>query len=150
MATIIGDDSGSRFYWALVDPGLTDSADLSLHEYEGTGSFIGSFSCEPENTADNLAIVQDVLRQVQEKGVTEEELNQAKSKIASRLVRASERPARRMNSVGMSWTYLRKYRSLDDELTDFERVTPQSIREVLDRYPLEAVTTLAYGPLSSL
>ena len=43
----LGDDSGSRLYWALVDPGLADSADMSFHEYEGTGAFYTSFSCEP-------------------------------------------------------------------------------------------------------
>ena len=39
LSMIVGDDSGSRLYWALVDPGLADSADCSFHEYEGTGSF---------------------------------------------------------------------------------------------------------------
>ena len=50
LAMIIGDDSGSRLYWALVDPGLADSADMSFHDYEGTGSYFTSFSCEPDNT----------------------------------------------------------------------------------------------------
>ena len=30
LAMAIGDDSGSRLYWALVDPGLAESADCSL------------------------------------------------------------------------------------------------------------------------
>src|SRR5439155_1766318 len=38
LALALGDDSGSRLYWALIDPGLADSADASFHEYEGTGS----------------------------------------------------------------------------------------------------------------
>src|SRR5262249_7294608 len=33
LALAIGDDSGSRLYWALVDPGLADSADCSFHDY---------------------------------------------------------------------------------------------------------------------
>ena len=55
LAMIIGDDSGSRLYWALVDPGLADSADMSFHDYEGTGSYFTSFSCEPENASQNRA-----------------------------------------------------------------------------------------------
>src|SRR6516164_944215 len=55
LALALGDDSGSRLYWALVDPGLADSADASFHDYEGTGSFYTSFSCDPEQTAENLA-----------------------------------------------------------------------------------------------
>src|SRR5439155_6998921 len=87
LALAIGDDSGSRLYWALVDPGLADSADCSFHDYLGTGSFYTSFSCEPERTQKNLDLVTQVLRDVQRQGITEEELQQAKSKIGSRIVR---------------------------------------------------------------
>jgi predicted Zn-dependent peptidase len=73
LAMIIGDDSGSRFYWALVDPGLADSADMGFHDYEGAGSYFTSFSCEPSNTEDNLAMIQDILREVQSEGVSDEE-----------------------------------------------------------------------------
>src|SRR5205085_6161802 len=92
LGMIIGDDSGSRLYWALVDPGLAESADMSFHDYEGTGAFYTSFSCEPENASQNLAIIHRVLKAVQQDGVSEEELQQAKSKILSRIVRGSERP----------------------------------------------------------
>ena len=150
LAMILGDDSGSRLYWALVDPGLADSADVSFHEYEGTGSFYTSFSCEPGRTQKNLAIVQGLLGQVQKEGITEEELRQAKNKILSRVVRGSERPMGRMQAIGMSWTYLGKYRSVDDELKAFQAVTRKKIRQVLDRFPLDQVTTLALGPLEKL
>jgi predicted Zn-dependent peptidase len=150
MAMVLGDDSGSRMYWALIDPGLADSADASFHDYEGTGSFYTSFSCEPGQAEENLAIVRRLLHELQRDGVTEEELHQAKSKILSRVVRSSERPMGRMQALGMAWTYLHKYRSVDDELQGFDAVTVQGIREVLDRYPIDRVTTLALGPLDQL
>ena len=150
LSMIVGDDSGSRLYWALVDPGLADSADCSFHEYEGTGSFYTSFSGEPDQAESNLEIVLDVLRTVQRDGVKEEELQQARNKVLSRVVRASERPKGRMVAVGMHWTYQHEYRSMDDELKAYEAVTTKAIREVLDRYPIDRVTTLALGPLASL
>jgi predicted Zn-dependent peptidase len=150
LALILGDDSGSRLHWALVDPGRADSADTSFHDYEGTGSFYTSFSCEPRKTAKNLAIVHEVMRGVQEKGVTEEELVQAKSKILSRVVRSSERPMGRMQAIGTAWTYLHKYRTVDEELQAFDAVSVKTIRKLLDRYPLDRVTTLALGPLTSV
>jgi predicted Zn-dependent peptidase len=150
LALAIGDDSGSRLYWALVDPGLADSADCSFHDYEGTGSFYTSFSCQPEQTQEDLAIVRQVLHEVQQNGITEEELQQAKSKIGSRVVRASERPMGRMQAIGMAWTYLHQYRTVDDDLKAFDAVTLKSIRELLDRYPLDQSTTLALGPLEKL
>jgi predicted Zn-dependent peptidase len=39
LATIIGDDSGSRMYWELVDPGLAETASLGHYEYLGVGMF---------------------------------------------------------------------------------------------------------------
>ncbi len=150
LAMAVGDDSGSRLYWELVDPGYADSADASFHEYEGTGAFYTSFSGEPEAAADNLARVLEVLHGVQRGGIREEELNQARNKMMSRLVRGSERPKGRLMAVGMGWTYQHEYRSMDDELRAFESVTLQSIREVLERYPLDRVTTLALGPLEKL
>ena len=150
LALALGDDSGSRLYWALVDPGLAESADTSFHEYEGTGSFYTMFSCDPERAAENLATVQDILRDVQTNGITAEELQQAKSKIGSRVVRGSERPMGRMQAIGMAWTYLGRYRSVDDELRAFDAVTLESVRDVLDRYPIDQVTSLALGPLKEL
>src|SRR5205807_439951 len=150
LATAVGDDSGSRLYWSLIDPGLADSADTSFHDYEGTGSFYTSFSCEPERVQENLHLVSQVLGEVQQQGITEEELRQAKNKIGSRVVRGSERPMGRMQAIGMAWTYLHQYRTVDDELKAFDAVTLKTIREVLERYPLDRVTTLALGPVPTL
>ena len=150
LALAVGDDSGSRLYWSLVDPGLADSAECSFHDYEGTGAFYTSLSCEPGQAQKNLGIIREILHDVRRQGITEEELQQAKSKIGSRVVRSSERPMGRMQAIGMAWTYLHQYRTVDDELKAFDAVTRQSIREVLDRYPLDQITTLALGPLETL
>src|SRR5262249_41300863 len=77
LAMVLGDDSGSRLYWALIDPGLADSADASFHEYQGAGSFYVSFSCEPGRTQKNLAAGHGLLLQLQADGVTEVLLLQA-------------------------------------------------------------------------
>lgn len=150
LAVAVGDDSGSRLYWELVDPGRTDSADMSFHEYEGTGMFYSSFSGEPDLAAENLEVARRVFSDVQEQGITAEELQQAKSKVLSRVVRGSERPMGRMQALGMAWTYLQTYRSVDDELTAFEAVTLADIRSVLDEFPITAETELAFGPLKEL
>ena len=97
-----------------------------------------------------VALVQGVLRSVQQDGISEEELNQAKSKILSRVVRGSERPMGRMQAIGMAWTYLHRYRTVDEELQAFDAVDLEMIRTLLDQYPLDRVTTFALGPLEEL
>src|SRR5262245_3621045 len=98
MALAVGDDSGSRLYWGLVDPGLADSADCSYYENDGSGCVYVTYSCEPEQTQENLGVVRKILSEVQRDGITQDELKLAKSKIASRVVRGSERPMGRMQA----------------------------------------------------
>jgi predicted Zn-dependent peptidase len=123
---------------------------VGLHEYDGAGAFLTMVSCDPERAGENLATVRRILREVRRDGVTAEELQQAKSKIGSRVVRGNERPAGRMQAIGAAWIYLGEYRSVDDELAAFDAVTTDSIREVLDRFPIDEATTLALGPLKEL
>ena len=125
-------------------------SDVSFHDYEGAGSFFTSMSCHPETTQDNLKRLRGIFKQVQADGVSAAELSQAKNKILSRVVRASERPMGRMQALGMGWTYLGKYRSVDDELKAFEAVNLKKIRQVLDRYPFDEAVTLALGPVKKL
>ncbi len=150
LAMIVGDDSGSRLHWALIDPGLADSADFSFNEYDGAGAFFCYLSSAPGKMQNNLTIFRNVLRKVQKGGVTKEEVDQAKSKILSRVVRGSERPMGRMRALGSAWTYLGKYRSVDDELKAFEAVTERKIHQVIERYPFDEMTVLALGPLRKL
>src|SRR5579871_1384976 len=115
-SSILGDSPGSRLYWALVDPGLTDSAEISFLDYEAAGAYLLSLSCQPENTKDNLEIVRKILQDIQKHGVTDEEIRVARTRMAAREVRGNERTHRRMLSIGHDWVYLNKYLTLDDEL----------------------------------
>jgi predicted Zn-dependent peptidase len=150
LAAAVGDDSGSRLYWELIDPGLAESAGMGAHEYEAAGTYMVQMSCPPEGTAENVGVIRRVLDEVQRDGITDEELTQAKSKFASRLVRGNERPKGRMRSLGVHWLYQQQYHVLDAELRAYDAVTLDSVREVLERYPLGRATTIAYGPLTKL
>jgi predicted Zn-dependent peptidase len=150
LSSIVGDYTGSRLYWELVDPGLADSADMGFSEYEKTGAFIISFSSKPEEASPNRRKVIEVLADVQTSSVSDDELTVARTKLASREVRAGERTYRRMLGIGRDWTYLHEYRTLDDELEAIDAVDAKAIRELLDRYPITNLTTVALGPLEKL
>ncbi|MFL5342640.1 MAG: M16 family metallopeptidase [Gemmataceae bacterium] len=150
LTSVVGDYTGSRLFWALVDPGLADSADMGFYEYEAAGVFITSFSGQPEAAAENRAKALEVLADVQKNGITADELTLARTKLASREVRGSERTFRRMLGIGRDWTYLGQYRTLDEELAAIDAVTLDTVRELLTRYPLTELTTVALGPLEKL
>ncbi|HMP06918.1 MAG TPA: pitrilysin family protein, partial [Lacipirellulaceae bacterium] len=103
LATMVGDDSGSRLYWELVDPGLAESASLGHYEYQGVGMFYTWLSCLPEDAAANFARLQSVYRAVERDGLAADELDRARSKLKSRIVLGSERPRNRLFNVGGNW-----------------------------------------------
>jgi predicted Zn-dependent peptidase len=150
LATVLGDDSGSRLYWALVDTGLAEQASLGHHDYQGTGIFMTYMCCAPENAQDNLARIAEVYAQAEREGVSQAELAQAKSKINSRVVLSSERPRGRLFTVGGNWMQRREYRTVKDDLEAIDAVTIDEIRDLLSRYPLSVSTTLAIGPAAEL
>lgn len=60
LSDVIGDSDGSKLYWALVDPGLADEADISHIGMDQTGCYLAYASCDP----DRKEKVRDVLLNV--------------------------------------------------------------------------------------
>jgi predicted Zn-dependent peptidase len=150
MSVVVGDDSGSRLYWDLVDTGLAESADLSYNEYDGTGAYLTYICSTPESAGDNLKRVRDIYDDVNSRGVTEQELEQARNKAASRIVLRSERPMGRLSSLGSNWVYRNEYRSVQNDLDAYRAITTDDVNAVLKKYPLGQLSTAAVGPLKAL
>jgi len=150
LATILGDHTGSRLYWALIDPGYADGAELSYQDYNGAGAFYSFLSCEPQEAQDNLARIADVYREVMADGVTEEELAQAKNKVQARSVLRGERPMGRLASLGFHWVYRRAYLSVEQELEAFARVDVDQIHRLLREWPLWPISIVSVGPTTDV
>ncbi|MGD0897874.1 MAG: pitrilysin family protein [Thermoguttaceae bacterium] len=150
LAMVLGDDSGSRLYWELIDSGLAEQAEISHCEYEGAGVFFTFMSCAPEQTAENLRRIRDLYRAAHADSVTAAEIRQAKSKVRSRLVLTSERPRDRLFMVGADWVYRRQYRTIREDLDLVAVLRVEDVTDVLRRYPLTSATTLTVGPQSDI
>jgi predicted Zn-dependent peptidase len=146
LATIVGDDSGSRLYWELTDPGFAETASLGHYEYLGAGMFYTWLACEPNLVEENLARLRKILLEVEREGVTEDELKQSKNKVKARVVLSSERPQSRLFNVGGNWLQRREYRTVADDLKSLDGVTVDQIQTVLKKYPLTNCSTIAVGP----
>jgi len=146
LATIVGDDSGSRMYWELVDTGVAESASLGHYEYLGVGMFYTWLACEPELAEENLARLHAIYQQVEADGASEDELRQAKNKVKARVVLSSERPQSRLFNVGGNWLQRREYRTVADDLKALDDVALGDLHAVLKKYPLSRYTTITVGP----
>jgi len=148
LATILGDDSGSRLYWELIDPGLAETASLGHYEYLGAGMFFTWVSCAPESARDIFDCLEKLQRQAEQDGLTSEELCQAQNKVKARVVLGSERPRNRLFNVGGNWMQRSEYRSVADDLAAVDAVTLDDVHRVLAQYPLSRSTTVTIGPLA--
>lgn len=146
LAMVLGDDSGSRLYWELVDPGIAELAVLSHGEYQGAGVFFSQVVCAPEDATEVYQTLMRVFETAHAAGITEAELQQAKNKVRSQLVLSSERPSRRMFNIGSDWVYRHEYRSLEDDLDLLASIRLDQIADVLKRYSLVEGTSLTIGP----
>ena len=149
MAVVLGDGSGSRLYWELVDPGLVEHAALGHHDFLDAGLFVTQLSCEPEETEEMLERVVAIYATAAREGVTAGEFARARNKVAGRVVLAGERPRRRLFDVGLEWSHARRYRSVADTLALVEGVSLDDIHGALATWPLDAhAATVVAGPKS--
>ena len=150
LGTIIGDDSGSRFFWEFIDTGLAECAVFGAQEYQGTGTFMSYLCCEPDDTAECLATVQRILTDVRENGITDEELTRAKSKVCSQIILASERTGNRMFAVGGNWVRRRTYRTVRESVQRYQSITKEQIDSIVQRFGLAQQATVVVGNLTDL
>ena len=148
--TILGDSTGSRMYWELLENGEADQASVSFAEFQGAGVFWTSMSGRPENAAANLRKLHEIYRAAEQRGFSAEELAQAKSKSKSRVVLAAERPARRMFHLAGNWVHRGEYLTVREELAMFDAVTLDDVNAVIREFPLTRSTTVTIGPLEDV
>jgi predicted Zn-dependent peptidase len=147
LAVVLGDGSGSRLYWSLVDPGHAEQATLGHQEFLDAGVFVTQLSCEPDDTAELLDRIRDIYAAAGRDGIPPAEFEQARNKVAGRVVLAGERPRRRLFEVGLEWSHLRRFRSVTETLATVEAVSLDDLHRVLAAWPLDAAAAMVLaGP----
>jgi predicted Zn-dependent peptidase len=146
LASILGDDSGSRLFWALVDNGLAESAVLFTQEFDDCGLFSIYTTCSPEQHESNWETIQSILSSGTEKPITEREIELAKNKICSGLILSSERPSNRMFSVGGAWVKRERYETVAEVAANYQRVTQPQLQEAFEKLKSRSTVTVTVRP----
>jgi len=151
LADVLGDSDGSRLYWALVDPGHADEADLSVIHHDQTGTFMAYASCAPdraERVEDTLLALLDA-----QAGagfdITDTDVERAVNKLATRVTLQGERPAGRMQALGSQWNILGRRLPLEEQLDALRAVTVADCRHLLERFPFTPRTVVRLRPADS-
>ncbi len=146
LSVIIGDYTGSRFFWALVDTAIAEVASSQLDAMDGVGVLYSYLRCDPKRADEVMSIVDDVFRAIKKDGIAEDELRKARNKVLSTITIKSEQPKGRLGSLGLNWTYTGKYRSVADDVAAVKAVTLDDIRELIAEYDPGEYTALSMGP----
>ncbi len=150
LANAIGDETGSRYFWALVEPALADVACSAYQPLDGAGMFMSYICCDPDQAEKVIKIARAELTRVVRDGLTADELARSANKTASALTLSSEIPMGRFVSLGMNWQYLQQYRSLTEDLDSIRAVTTDQVNQLARELAIDRTTTVALGPLEKV
>lgn len=130
LANCLGDSSGSRLYWALVDKGLVDSAYFYHDSHDGLGIYQGYLSAEKQKLEQVKEIFIATLLEVEGQGLSQAEWQRAQRKLASSLTLRAETPYGRLMALGPNYLYGNSYQHVEG-LIDSIFATPLSAAETL-------------------
>jgi predicted Zn-dependent peptidase len=134
LATMMGDSSGSRLYWDLINTGLAESASVDSDERDGTGCFSAYVSTTPDRLDSVVSIVRQVLATPMD--FSEDDLDRAKAKVMSRIVLDGELPMGRLMALGLEWNYRRESTPLTPVIERVKGVSRSDIERALQTYKL--------------
>ncbi|MCL2648709.1 MAG: insulinase family protein [Phycisphaerales bacterium] len=146
LSDVLGDQEGSRLFWALIETGLADEADFSFYPHDHVGSFMVYASCDPERSRQVEGILMEELRRVVKEGLSDEEVQRSKNKIESATVLQGESPLGRMRNLAGRWIYNHEYRSLEEDLAKLESITKKDLMDVARGYGFSPMTIETLGP----
>ncbi len=148
LAHVLGDADGSRLHWSLIETGLAEEASAQYDGRDGVGEFLVSAVCDPKDASEVEAACRKEIAGVLD-GLSDDDLLRARSKIATSVTLAGERPSGRMNRLGTILAYCGEYCPLEEELARIEAVTLDQLRSYASRWPLAPRMVARLEPLGA-
>jgi predicted Zn-dependent peptidase len=146
LATVLGDDSGSRLFWELVDKGLADAAVCYTYEFQDCGVFGLYLAGDPQQQQDNWDLIQSIVSDSNSNPITERELELAKNKICSGILLAAERPSNRLFSVGGTWLSRHQYETAAQVSQHYRSVELDEVQKAFESLKDRKAVRVSVGP----
>ena len=146
LGMIIGDFTGSRYFWSLVDSALAEVAAAQYECMDGVGGLFSYIKCAPEDSEKVMELVNGIFSDLTENGITEDELQMAKNKVLSAITIKSEQPMGRLTNLGLNWVYSGIYKSIDQDIEEIKSVTVDQVNDLIRAHPPAKYTQYTQGP----
>ncbi|MHC5061652.1 MAG: M16 family metallopeptidase [Planctomycetota bacterium] len=146
LSMIVGDYTGSRYFWALVDPAIAETAAMQFESMDGVGAIYSYIRCDSSNVPKVMSIIEDIFKKLTANGITADELQKAGNKVLSALTIKCEQPMGRLTNLGFNWVYLQQYRSMADDMAAVKAVTVEDVNAIIAEFDPGDFTQLSIGP----
>jgi predicted Zn-dependent peptidase len=133
LAHLLGEEGSGRLHFALVDTGLAEAASFGHEEADRAGFFHAYVQADPAHKGEVLSALQEELARLAREGVGEEEVEKAKTPLATGLVFAGETPMGRLFHLGLEYLYTGRYLALEEVKARVLRVTAREVNALLER-----------------
>jgi predicted Zn-dependent peptidase len=135
LSYILSSGRSSRLYRALVDSGLCIDQGASLNGSKDPSLFYLSFTCQAgKKSEDALSAMDRVIKEISEKGVSEDELSRVKNKLRTEIHLGLVTNQALCRFIGQHEIVLGDVRAGVDEIEKIQAVTAAQVKEVAARY----------------
>ncbi|RMH93078.1 MAG: insulinase family protein [Calditrichaeota bacterium] len=148
LNTILGGGMGSRLFQNIRERhGLAYSIYSFLDFFSDAGFWGVYLGTDGGNLSRALTLLEREFEKLREKGVSQKEVQEARSQLKGNLVLALESTARRMNRLAIMEIYLGRLYTIDEVIERINQVSVASIREVIeDVFAPERILRIIYQP----
>ncbi len=150
LSSALGGGMSSRLFQEIREKrGLAYSTYAYNQQFAGSGVLSFYVGCKPEKSAEAIRIIQAILHDVAQRGLTDEEISRAKGAVSGSLVLSQEDTGSRMTRIGKSELVYGQVMSFDEILREISEVTPKQIKEIARQILPISPTLAVVGPFRS-
>lgn len=150
LSSAIGGGMSSRLFQEIREKrGLAYSTYAYSQQFSGSGVLSFYVGCKPDKAQEAIKIIQSILFDIAENGLTQEEIERAKGAVSGALVLSQEDTGSRMTRIGKSELVYGQVLSFDEILREISEVTSEQIKEIASKTLPVSPTLAVVGPFNS-
>jgi predicted Zn-dependent peptidase len=152
LNSILGDGNSSRLWQNVREKrGLAYSVGASVSTFEDCGIFSIYAGTSPEKLPEVVDLSIHEIRQIKQKGVSDEELNLAKEQTVSAILLGLESTSVRADALANSEIIFGRQISVEETLEKIENVDAEQVREIAnDFFHTDKMALVALGNVNNL
>ncbi len=148
LNTLLGSGMSSRLFQNIREKyGLAYSVYSYIDFFVDTGLFGVYIGTDKKKINESIELINKELQQLMQNTVSTKELQRTKSQLKGNLMLGLESAASRMNRLAKMEIYLQEYFTLDDTLSEIEKVTQSDIIEIANElFEQDRISTTVLMP----